>query len=171
MKNRRKQLVVNKGFQSRMVAAVSWPIVLAIGFMALALGVVCGQMNAEAQALGIPTPSIPMTAVSVGCLVLVCVGFVLFMALRTSHRLIGPVRRMRETLDQVRGGEYGLRIHVRRGDYLNDLADGINLLLESIEEKLPELDQADRVFRSQEERVEVAPSESREEAEPSTVNS
>ena len=45
-----------------------------------------------------------------------------------SHKIAGPVYRLKRSLEQITAGDLALRVHLRKGDDLQDLADQLNLL-------------------------------------------
>lgn len=64
-------------------------------------------------------------------LILGCVAIIVSLALFYSHRIAGPIYNMKKTIDSVIEGKRDARVRLRKNDYLFDLADKINQLLES----------------------------------------
>jgi len=63
-----------------------------------------------------------------------CVGIGIF----TSHRIAGPIFRIKKFLDDVTNGNYAQRLHLRKHDELKDIAEAINKLDDKLErEKKP----------------------------------
>lgn len=52
-----------------------------------------------------------------------------------SHRMAGPIERLKKELDRVLKGDYSHRISVRKHDELKPFVDDINKILEKLEEK------------------------------------
>ena len=50
-----------------------------------------------------------------------------------SHRTAGAAYAIRRSVDQIRAGQTGVRIRLRRGDHLQELATAINQLAESLD--------------------------------------
>jgi HAMP domain-containing protein len=50
-----------------------------------------------------------------------------------SHRTAGAAFAIRRTVDQLRLGDRGARVRLRRGDHLQELARAVNELAESLE--------------------------------------
>jgi hypothetical protein len=50
-----------------------------------------------------------------------------------SHRTAGAAFAIRRSVDQIREGRTGVRIRLRRGDHLQDLASSVNQLAESLD--------------------------------------
>ncbi|PIU41236.1 MAG: hypothetical protein COS99_06430 [Candidatus Omnitrophica bacterium CG07_land_8_20_14_0_80_42_15] len=61
-------------------------------------------------------------------IILIMWGFAL------SSRLAGPIARVEREVAQIVKGEYSKRIKVRKKDDLKSIADGINILLDKIQE-------------------------------------
>ena len=47
-----------------------------------------------------------------------------------SHRIAGPVYRLEKEMKEIAGGDYSRRIKLRSNDELQEIADGINSILE-----------------------------------------
>jgi len=68
------------------------------------------------------------------CLVLL-VPVMAWDAIRFSHRLVGPLVRFRRTMQEVAQGEPVRPIKLREGDYLLDLRDDFNEMLEALQRR------------------------------------
>jgi hypothetical protein len=49
-----------------------------------------------------------------------------------THRIAGPVFRLRRTMDDAAGRDWSKDVHLRDGDYLGSLADGWNLMVDAL---------------------------------------
>jgi hypothetical protein len=56
-------------------------------------------------------------------------------AVRFAHRLVGPLYRFRKTVQAMAAGEPVALVQLRKGDYLMDLKDDFNLMLQHLESK------------------------------------
>lgn len=56
-------------------------------------------------------------------------------AIRFSHRLVGPLVRFRRTMQAIANGEAVRPIKLREGDFLNELRDDFNLMLEALQKR------------------------------------
>lgn len=61
--------------------------------------------------------------------------FVAVLAVFLSHRIAGPLYRIKKTIQEVAAGDYSMRLRLRKTDELQDLADEINKLLEVLDQK------------------------------------
>jgi nitrogen fixation/metabolism regulation signal transduction histidine kinase len=52
-----------------------------------------------------------------------------------SHRLVGPLVRFRKTMQAIANGEAVRPIKLREGDYLEDLRDDFNKMLEYLQKE------------------------------------
>ena len=59
--------------------------------------------------------------------------FILYDALKASHKFAGPIFRLRRDLQRHARGERIKPIHFRTGDHWQDLADQVNRLVERLE--------------------------------------
>jgi methyl-accepting chemotaxis protein len=55
--------------------------------------------------------------------------------IRFSHRLVGPLVRFRKTMRAIAGGEAVSPIKLRDGDYLTDLRDDFNRMLQELQRR------------------------------------
>lgn len=67
--------------------------------------------------------------------VIVLVIGMAFYAIVHSHRIAGPIMRLRRCLDQLRNRDYGFDLKFRTGDYLHDVAEQINGLTQDLRER------------------------------------
>ncbi len=66
-------------------------------------------------------------------LVLIFTGFNFWFGVRLSHRIAGPMVQIKRVLEHALRGEYKMRIQLRSNDYLHEISDELNLLLEKLE--------------------------------------
>jgi signal transduction histidine kinase len=64
---------------------------------------------------------------------LIFTGFNFWYGVRLSHRIAGPMVQIKRVLEQAAKGEYKSRIQLRSHDYLHEISDELNLLLEKLE--------------------------------------
>jgi nitrogen fixation/metabolism regulation signal transduction histidine kinase len=68
-------------------------------------------------------------------MVLVISGFNFWFGMRLSHRIVGPMIQIQRVLEKAIQGNYGFRINLRNNDYLHEVAEDINQLLENLDSK------------------------------------
>ena len=62
-------------------------------------------------------------------------GFNFWFGMRLSHRIVGPMIQIQRVLERAIKGKYESRINLRTNDYLVEIADDINLLLEKLDQE------------------------------------
>ena len=116
-RNRRRQIVVNKALQSRIVFATAWAPGLCLAGTSLLLGVFCARLYNEALQADVSFPSILPV-------------YMLFSALRFSHRIAGPMYNVGKTLQRFRDGDADAKVILREHDYLVEIQDHVNAFLD-----------------------------------------
>ena len=56
-------------------------------------------------------------------------------AIFMSHKIAGPMYRIEMELERILNGDLSKRIILRKGDYMKEIADGINLLIDKLAKK------------------------------------
>jgi hypothetical protein len=126
----RRQLVVDRELQGRIVFASAWPSAVGLVLTSVLFAQFGRRLLLEAYEAGVSLPSVvPMMMTAIGFLV-VSTGFVLFNALLVSHKVAGPMVRFRHTFAAVKAGDREARIRLRKGDYLVPLAEEFNGFLD-----------------------------------------
>lgn len=68
--------------------------------------------------------------------VLVLMGFLfIYDALKFAHRIVGPIYRFRKTIEAITAGEDMEPMRLRKDDFLQDLKDEMNKMMEVLEER------------------------------------
>lgn len=62
-------------------------------------------------------------------------GIFSLMAIGLTHRFVGPAFNMRRVLKSMIKGDYSQKVHLRKRDYLKDLAAEVNTLREMLQEQ------------------------------------
>jgi len=74
-------------------------------------------------------------------IILLFSGFNFWLGMRLSHRIVGPMIQIQRVLERAIKNDYSSRIHLRNNDYLYEIADKLNLLLEKLDQKSKKLQQ------------------------------
>lgn len=90
------------------------------------------------------TPTVLMdTILSIhGILVLLLGFFILFVVTRYTHRSVGPIHKISQTLNHMASGDIGQEIHLRKHDEHKELAENINRFNEALATKIKEIEHA-----------------------------
>jgi nitrogen fixation/metabolism regulation signal transduction histidine kinase len=76
-----------------------------------------------------------MAAVVVTAVLLFHVGMIVWLGLHASHKLAGPVYKLKKTMADVAAGNDSARIHLRDGDQLGELAEAFNEMMDALEDR------------------------------------
>ncbi len=52
-----------------------------------------------------------------------------------THKIAGPLYKLKRHLEALRGGIFGTKLYFRNGDYFHDLADDVNETIKSFQER------------------------------------
>jgi methyl-accepting chemotaxis protein len=132
---RRKQYIIKKGLQFRYIGLVFGLALIAslvTGWTVFATGWhFLGEKLASVYPQGRLVYVLRATNLALIRNLLLISPLIFILGLLFSHRIAGPVYRIDKTLDDISKGNLGLKIRLREGDELVDLADTINNLTES----------------------------------------
>lgn len=131
-RNRRKKLLVLHQMQSRIIKSTTLFPLIALTILTITLTVFCRKLMTEAATEEVVLPSLEPFLATVICLTAAFAATILYVALRFSQRIAGPTYRITETLKQIREGDQDIRIRLRSGDYLDEIADELNATLDWI---------------------------------------
>ncbi len=135
---RRRRLIVDRQMQSRIIAQVAWPAALCVMVSVTLMGLFCARVTAKAIEANVEIDGVATMLLACLGFLLVSSGLFLFNCLKVSHRVAGPIYRIRAVLAAVRAGEPTLRIRLRKEDFLGDLAEDLNTFLAWAEPHLPQ---------------------------------
>ena len=131
---RRKQYIIKKGLQFRYIGLVFGLALIAslvTGWTVFATGWhFLGEKLASVYPQGRLVYIFRATNFALIRNLLLVSPLVFILALLFSHRIAGPVYRIEKTLEEIAKGNLGLKIRLREGDELVDLADMINGMTE-----------------------------------------
>lgn len=81
-----------------------------------------------------PGGAIGVFAVLVSVVVVVGILFI-YDAIKLSHRVVGPLYRVRKTIQAITDGEEMTLVKLRDGDLLQELKDDLNVMLKTLEQR------------------------------------
>ena len=127
---RRRQLVVNKPLQGRLILSMAlWPAVALAG-IAVLTAVYCSRAMDEASANDTELPNLAPLFYTVLAFELIAAIYLMVNSLKISHRVAGPVYRLCKCLERIRGGDLAFTVSLRDGDHLTEIRDELNKLLD-----------------------------------------
>lgn len=136
---KRKQYLVDRGYQLRFVTRV-FMVVLAVAVVSsmLATGLLWMNMyRADLEQQTLLVASLISVATTLLIELLIAIPIVFVLGIRQSHRIVGPMNRLKRTLEAIATGDYSQRITLRHGDALEDLAKSINQMAEQLAQRHP----------------------------------
>jgi methyl-accepting chemotaxis protein len=131
---RRRSRVVDAPRQARMVLHLT---ALPMGVMlvaAIVMWFLVRNLFDEAEAGNADLPSLGPLVMTQFVFVVVAGAIAVWQAWRHSHRVVGPANRIASLLRRLRSGDTGFRVELRSGDELQEVADELNELIETLEQ-------------------------------------
>jgi len=135
---KRKQYLVDRTYQLQFVSRV-FMVVLAVAVISLVVSSALLWSHLYRPDMTAQTPLIAsLLAIATMMLVelLVAIPLVFFLSLRQSHRIVGPMSRIKRTLQAIGSGDFSQRITLRKGDALEDLAKEINQMAQELHRRV-----------------------------------
>ncbi|MDH4210086.1 MAG: hypothetical protein OEV79_01375 [candidate division WOR-3 bacterium] len=138
MKLQRRNYIVHKKFQFRMLGLMLFLVFVITLLITLInhyffLSSIVDFIENYGRA---PTGSELIVASTRPLLIILPVAF-LFLAvvcIFVSHRIAGPLYRLKMFMEKVQNGDYTVTLRFRKGDAIHDVADSFNQMVEGIRE-------------------------------------
>ena len=138
-KFKRSQYVVNKDIQYRYLGLLLFYIctffivTVAIVYFSGWRQLIEKMANVYPQARLLPILNIVYLRLFIAFLLFL--PFVVISAILLSHRIAGPLVRIKRALSQLVEGDYNVAVNLRKDDQLKDVATQINILAHSLKKK------------------------------------
>lgn len=137
---RRRKYIIQKGLQFRYIGLVFGLALIAsivTGWTVFATGWhFLGEKLASVYPQGRLIYVLRATNLALIRNLLLVSPLIFILGLLFSHRIAGPVYRITKTLEEITRGNLGLKIKLREGDELIDLADMINNLTDKLNKSI-----------------------------------
>ena len=135
----RKQYLVDRGYQLRFVTRVFMVVfTVAVVSSLIATGLLWVNMyRPELESQTTLVASFIAIATTLLVELLIAIPIVYILGIRQSHRVVGPINRLKQTIEAIGSGNFSQRITVRQGDVLEDLAKTINQMAERLQKRFP----------------------------------
>ncbi len=137
---KRRQYLVDRGYQLRFVSHLFTVIlVIAVISCLLSSSLLWKNLYLPEDTRYTPLLTASLLAVAATLLIelLLAIPLVFFLGIRHSHRVVGPMKRLKQTLEAIGRGDFSQRITLREGDVLQDLAQAINKMAEDLQRHFP----------------------------------
>ena len=135
----RKQYVVDRAYQLRFVArllVVIFMIAMSSSLIASAIlwkSMYSTDLDQQAHIVS----GLVGIAMTLLIELLLAIPILYYLGIRQTHRVVGPLKRMTRAIDAIGQGDFSQRLVLRKGDVLEDLAQTINRMAESLRKKFP----------------------------------
>ncbi|TAN56149.1 MAG: HAMP domain-containing protein [Betaproteobacteria bacterium] len=142
-KRSRKSILLNRGFQGRVVA-----VILLAGFLCIGVtSYLCYAYVVDSYDFILRRSSLPQELiderysdlftflVSMSLVNLLIIAVIAIWALFITHRAAGSVYHMKRVIDEIRSGHATARVHLREKDEFQDLARSFNELMDALQKK------------------------------------
>lgn len=131
---KRRRLIVNPAFQYRFVGIMLLVLFLltagALASVYLSLWMTLQTFDVAKEPLAVAQLSTVGLLATVQLLVLAPV--VIWIGIRLTHKVAGPLVRIHAALQQMAQGDFNVRLTLRKGDSLVELAEAINVLADAL---------------------------------------
>lgn len=134
---RRKQLVVNRPMQGRLILNMALLPAIALGGIAVFTGVYCTRLMDQAIAMDTELPALMPLFYLVIAFELLAAIFLMVNSLKISHKVAGPAYRICKSIERIRGGDLAFSLELRKGDHLTTIKDELNKLLDWLNDNPP----------------------------------
>lgn len=134
---KRRQYIVDPAYQLQFVTRV-FLMVLAVAVSGSFIATVLVWRMMYQPELGTQTNlivAIEAVAMTLLAELFLALPLVFFMSIRQSHRIVGPINRIKRCLADISAGDFSQRIYLRKGDALEDLAKSINAMAEELQRR------------------------------------
>ncbi len=134
---RRKQLVVNRPMQGKLVLNMALLPAIALAGIAVFTGIYCSRLMDQAIAMDSELPGLMPLFYLVIAFELLAAVFLMANSLKISHKVAGPAYRICKALERIRAGDLAFTMQLRKGDHLTEIKDELNKLIDWLNENPP----------------------------------
>ena len=132
-RERRRILIVNRPAQKRIITAVVLVPTAGLAITTVVVAFFCRRLVDEALLSDAELPSLAPLLYSVLGFCVICAAVIAVRGLHFSHHVSGPAYRICRSLERMRTSDVAFRVKLRRGDFLDEIAAELNLLLEHLD--------------------------------------
>jgi methyl-accepting chemotaxis protein len=148
MQNRRRQFIVNKPFQYKIILILSAVVVIvALGAHGMAIGYakLMEAANTSAQTVQIVQNGVSTSdALWLPILGTIFFGilFVLFFGRMYSNKIAGPLFNLKRVMQRVGEGDLSTIMHIRAKDEFHDMEESFNQMVDGLNQRMDNIKQA-----------------------------
>jgi len=137
-RHRRRQLLVNPALQYQFIGVMLFVLLLltiaALGGVYFALWLILRTYQLAEDPIAVA--QFTTVGLVITFEMLVIAPLVVWIGLRMTHRVAGPLVRINAVLQRMAAGDYSQHITLRKGDSMVELAEAINALSSSLRSRL-----------------------------------
>ena len=133
----RRQYLVDRRYQLRFVTRLFLSVlVVAVTAAFVSSALVWKHLSQTDQGASL-WATVCLVSISATLLVelLIAIPLIFMLGIQQSHRIVGPMNRIKRGLEALGRGEFSHRIILRRGDALEELVGWINAMAEALEKR------------------------------------
>ena len=135
---KRRQYLVDRTYQLRFVTRLFLMLLSVAALTSLASsGLLWRNMYSPDSNPALLTSALIAISLTILIELLIAVPIVIFFGIRYTHRVVGPMKRIKQTLETIGNGDFSQRIILREGDVLQELATAINTMAERLQQRSP----------------------------------
>lgn len=164
---KRKNLLINKKFQMKIILKASVPLVLFFIFVFVAgfygifylqneiqfentnemIMAISKYFGAEYSSRDLFLDVKKYMVLFLLLLFLLTLGYMIYIFIYFSHRIAGPILRFEKTLDELLNGNLKIQIHLREKDEFKETASHFNRMLQSLQSRMKRINQFNKYTR------------------------
>ncbi len=132
--HRRRTWIVNPALQYRFIAVIVLMLLTMTAGALLSITIVIWTTLKTFRLLDDPLAVAQLSTAGIVTMieVLVLAPVVIWIGVRLTHQVAGPLARITAALEQIAQGHHDVHLTLRKGDSLHDVADRINRLAASL---------------------------------------
>ncbi len=135
---KRKQYLVDRDYQLRFVTRLFMAVLAVAAISSL---IATGLLSASMYQPDLPQQTVVYCFVSIALTLLVelliSIPVIWVLGIRQSHRVVGPMNRLKKMIEVIAAGDYSPQITLRDGDALQDLAKTLNEMAQALQKRYP----------------------------------
>jgi len=133
----RKQSLVDRGYQLQFVTRL-FGVILAVAVVTAlsASALVWQNLHGPDRDTRLLVVALITIAATLLVELLLAIPLLFFLGVRQSHRIVGPMGRLKRALETIGQGDFSQRVQLRQGDMLEDLARAINKMAEHLQKRV-----------------------------------
>jgi methyl-accepting chemotaxis protein len=143
--NQRRNYFIDKNFQTKFILKFCFITILAAALIGILLFFLSSQSTTvaiENTKINVKTTADFLLPIIIQTLLLVTLFSAILVAMLTlfvSHKIAGPLYRLKHEIDKLGQGDLSVNFHIRSGDQLRQLSDSLTAMASSLKDKIASL--------------------------------